>query len=97
MLLLLEPEIERLFGLDDYSCRTTRDRTAKSINLYVAYYASQRKDDKPHSPNDCIPGSGWNITRFQRTTYVDNGKNWPLNRVVIEKNADKATSLLLVR
>ena len=42
-----------------------------------------------HSPSDCIPYSGWNITSFQRTTYVDNEMNWPLNRVVIQKNTTK--------
>ena len=44
---------------------------------------------QPHSPSDCIPGSGWQITKFERTSYTDNGAKLPLNRVVIEKNSTK--------
>ncbi len=29
------------------------------INLYVAYYESQRKGESIHSPSSCLPGGGW--------------------------------------
>ena len=32
------------------------------INLYVAYYQSQRSGESIHSPQACIPGDGWLIT-----------------------------------
>ena len=32
------------------------------INLYVAYYGSQRTGAAIHSPRSCIPGGGWEIT-----------------------------------
>lgn len=32
------------------------------INLYVAYYQSQRSGESIHSPQSCIPGDGWLIT-----------------------------------
>ena len=85
----LEPDIERLLRPDDYLLSDYKRSDDEVINFYVAYYASQRKNDRPHSPSNCIPASGWNITSFQRTTYVDNEMNWPLNRVVIQKNATK--------
>ena len=31
----------------------------QSVNLYVAYYESQRKGESIHSPGSCLPGSGW--------------------------------------
>ena len=86
---LLEPDMERMLRPDDYLLSDYKISDGKVINFYVAYYASQRKNDKPHSPSDCIPANGWNITSFQRTAYADNGTNWPLNRVVIQKNATK--------
>ena len=86
---LLEPEMERVLRPDDYLLSDYKGSDGKVVNFYVAYYASQRKNDKPHSPSECIPATGWNITSFQRTTYVGNGMNWPLNRVVIQKNATK--------
>jgi EpsI family protein len=30
-----------------------------SINFYTAYYESQRKGESIHSPETCLPGSGW--------------------------------------
>ena len=38
----------------------------------------------------CIPGGGWQITKFERTTYQGkSGEALPLNRVVIARNNDK--------
>ena len=34
----------------------------KAVNLYVAYYTSQRKGLSPHSPSVCLPGGGWTLT-----------------------------------
>jgi EpsI family protein len=57
----------------------------------VAYYPTQRKGTSPHSPIVCIPGDGWQITQFQRTSYKNNalGLSLPLNRVVIARGKDK--------
>jgi exosortase D (VPLPA-CTERM-specific) len=87
--LTLEPNIERILRPDDYLLSDYKTSDGKIVNFYVAYYASQRKNYKPHSPGDCIPANGWNITNFRRTSYVDSEMNWPLNRVVIERNATK--------
>src|SRR5262249_25633293 len=62
-----------------------------TVNLYIAYYASQRKGSSPHSPIVCIPGGGWQIINFERTSYSNNAL-WltlPLNRVVVAQNSDK--------
>lgn len=86
---LLEPEIERSLFLDDYLLSDYRRSDGRAVNLYVGYYASQRKGIQPHSPNDCIPGSGWKITKFERSSYSGNGEKFPLNCVIIEKNSIK--------
>jgi hypothetical protein len=31
----------------------------KGVNFYTAYYESQRKGESIHSPETCLPGSGW--------------------------------------
>jgi exosortase D (VPLPA-CTERM-specific) len=86
---LLDPEIERALRLDDYILSDYKRADGKAVNLYVAYYSSQRKSEQPHSPSDCMPASGWQMSNFERTNYTDNGTKWPLNRVVIEKNSTK--------
>jgi exosortase D (VPLPA-CTERM-specific) len=87
---LLDAEVERgLMGLDDYLLSDYRGPDGKIVNLYVGYYASERKGGQPHSPDDCIPASGWRITNLQPISYTDNGVKLPLKRAVIEKGPTK--------
>ena len=88
--ILLEPEVERaLVGLDDYILSDYKGSDGKIVNLYVAYYSSQRKGESPHSPIVCIPGGGWQITKIEQKSYAENGAEFPLNRVIIERNSTK--------
>ena len=87
----LEPSIEKFLGVEDYILADYRHPRESIINLYVAYYSSQRKGVSPHSPRVCIPGGGWLITEFDRI-YVESGKAGqllPLNRALIERESDK--------
>lgn len=86
---LLDSETEQLLKLDDYILSDYTGADGKAVNLYVAYYASQRKGNAPHSPNDCMPGSGWKITKLEQVVYRDETTSWPVNRAVIEKNSVK--------
>ncbi len=87
----LEPDVESYLGVDDYLLSDYAKGDSKPVNLYVAYYSSQRKGVSPHSPQVCIPGGGWQITQFARTTYANqaSGLELPYNRVVIERGSDK--------
>ncbi|MGI9324184.1 MAG: VPLPA-CTERM-specific exosortase XrtD [Pseudomonadales bacterium] len=38
---------------------------AQPVELYVAYYDSQRENGGMHSPKVCLPGGGWEISRFE--------------------------------
>jgi EpsI family protein len=73
-------------ALDDYIISDYSKPDGKAVNLYVAYYASQRTGESPHSPLVCIPGGGWSITKFGR---LDAGATHPFNRAVIERNDSK--------
>jgi exosortase D (VPLPA-CTERM-specific) len=81
---LMEPQTEHALGLDDYILSDYSRADRKIVNLYVAYYSSQRTGVSPHSPVVCIPGGGWQITKFDRTTYSDSVTEFPINRVVVE-------------
>jgi exosortase D (VPLPA-CTERM-specific) len=93
---LLEPQVEHALGLDDYilsdySIVENGKPRGGSVNLYVAYYPSQRKGNSPHSPIVCIPGGGWLIAKFDRTQFRDPSLPSPLpfNRAVIERGGHK--------
>jgi exosortase D (VPLPA-CTERM-specific) len=83
---LLEPQVEFGLALEDYILSDYSKPDGKVVNLYVAYYASQRTGESPHSPLVCIPGTGWSITKLERTSY---GAEQPLNRATIERNGSK--------
>ena len=87
----LDPQIEHFLGLTDYILTDFSKPDRRSVNFYVAYYASQRNGLAPHSPAVCIPGNGWQIADLQRTSFSSNNPNitLPLNRVIIEKNSSK--------
>jgi EpsI family protein len=86
-LLRLDPDVEK--GVDDYILSNYTRSDGSTVNLYVAYYASQRNRESPHSPLVCIPGGGWAITTLQQINHLNLGEPWPLNRAVIEKATDK--------
>lgn len=83
---LLDPQVERGLSMEDYILSDYSKADGKPVNLYVAYYASQRSGESPHSPLVCIPGDGWSITRLERTKL---GAEQPFNRAIIERNGKK--------
>jgi exosortase D (VPLPA-CTERM-specific) len=79
---LLEPKVERGLALDDYILSDYSNSSSKVVNLFVAYYTSQHRG-KYHSPLLCIPGDGWSITAFERTSH---GADRPMNRAIIQRD-----------
>jgi len=86
---VLDEQTEKGLGLDDYILSDYSRATGDAVNLYVAYYASQRQSESPHSPIVCIPGGGWIISKIQQISYDNFGQIQPLNRVVIQKGSAK--------
>ena len=85
----LDPRVERKLAVDDYILSDYQGPRGNTVNLYVAYYASQRQGESPHSPVVCLPGGGWQIARLERTSYTSNGVKMPVNRAIIERNSIK--------
>lgn len=87
----LSPAVEQGLGVDDYILSDYDRPDGAPVNLYVAYYASQRKGASPHSPIVCMPGGGWQIIQFDRTAVPNSeaGGQSPINRAVIERGRIK--------
>ena len=64
----LEPIYIEALRFDDYLLADFRGPTPLPIDLYVAWYDSQRAGRSVHSPSTCLPGGGW---RMQSLTQVD--------------------------
>lgn len=89
--MLLEAEVEQGLKMDDYVLADYRVDNSAAVNLYVAYYSTQRKGNSPHSPTVCMPGGGWLITSFDRKDVSGDTADFafPVNRAVIERGAAK--------
>lgn len=65
-----------------------------SVNLYIAYFPSQRTGDTIHSPKNCLPGAGWvpdESTRMAIQTAA--GGSILVNRYIISKGLTRALVL----
>jgi len=56
------------------------------IDLFIPYFVSQRAGEAPHSPQHCLPGSGWNPIENQHITLsIPGHAPFPANRYLITK------------
>ena len=81
-----------ILRLDDYLMANYIRRDDYPVNLYVAYYTSQKMGEAAHSPRTCIPGGGWQIKNMapytiERTDLY--GRPLEINRLVIQKGEEK--------
>ena len=57
-----------------------------AVNLYIAYFPTQRAGDTIHSPKNCLPGAGWLPIENERLSLSLPGHvPFPINRYVIAK------------
>ena len=82
----IEEQYLEVLKLDDYLMADFSDGV-DAVNVYSAYYASQRQGESVHSPRSCIPGGGWRITELSTEPVGDGG--FRVNRALIELGDDK--------
>jgi EpsI family protein len=62
------------------------DRRLPYVDVFLAYFPSQRAGETPHSPQHCLPGSGWSPEENIRISLALPGHApFPANRYVIAK------------
>ena len=82
-----EDELQVL-GPGDFLLRVYQDQqtSAPPVDLFIAYFASQRTGDTIHSPKNCLPGAGWAPVQSSRMMLaMPNHAPFPVNRYVISK------------
>jgi EpsI family protein len=57
-----EQKIYNELGVDDSFLGHFQASDNRYVQFYVGFYQSQREGDLIHSPKNCMPGGGWNIT-----------------------------------
>jgi EpsI family protein len=79
--------IRKVLRADDLLARTYEVIPGTQVQLFIAYYKTQRAGERMHSPRNCLPGSGWEpISVSLINVDVGGGKFEPLNRYLVGKD-----------
>jgi EpsI family protein len=91
----IESSILRILGVDDYLTRAYFAPDRSAVGLFIGYYGSQRQGDTMHSPQNCLPGAGWEpVSRGMLPIAVSVGAvatdpEIVVNRYLIQKGVDR--------
>ena len=88
----MEKDVLDILGPGDFLLRDYRpqDNSQPQVNVFVAYFPSQRAGDTIHSPKHCLPGAGWQPVESSRITLSLPGHPpFPANRYVISKGESR--------
>ena len=81
----MEQQFKDALDFSDYTIINYKNKNGSIVNFYVAYYESQRKGESIHSPETCLPGSGW---AFKEAGIVNiplaGGSSMQVNRSFME-------------
>jgi EpsI family protein len=92
----VEKEVQEVLRADDTLNRVYVDSSQTAgAGLFIAYFRTQRYGQSPHSPKNCLPGSGWEPTETGTQTITVSGREAPIvtNKYVVEHGDDKEVVL----
>jgi EpsI family protein len=84
----LPDDVVAKLGVDDYVNRRYV-REGLPIAAYIGYYGSQRSGDTIHSPQNCLPGAGWQAVESGPQTIRVGDRHEVVARYEIAKGIDR--------
>jgi EpsI family protein len=60
-----------------------RKPTSGPVDLFIAYFTSQKYGSSIHSPKNCLPGSGWIINSQKKVNVEIDGQTIKINKMAI--------------
>jgi len=84
-------DVLQTIGAGDFLERLySRDSAEPPIDLFIIYFPTQRTGTTIHSPQHCLPGSGWFPVEHKRLTLLEaDGHAVIANRYVVTKRLDR--------
>ena len=92
----VEQEIKDQLKADDLLNRLYADPGERAAaGLFVAYFKTQRTGQSPHSPKNCLPGSGWEpeATGLLDVSVAGQPEPIRINRYVVSHGDEKSVVL----
>jgi EpsI family protein len=92
---VMEQDVKDVLRADDYITSEYAASPEKVANLFVAFFKSQRAGQTPHSPKNCLPGSGWVWTVADTIPVTVPGRGVPIeiNRYLVSKGENRSMVL----
>lgn len=91
---VIEKEILDVLRADDVLSRTYYSSSGIA-NLFIAFFKSQRAGQAPHSPKNCLPGSGWvpELSGTVRISVPGSAQPIEVNRYIVQKGDERSLVL----
>jgi EpsI family protein len=92
----VDDETQAVLKADDTLIRFyARSMAETPPSLFVAFFKTQRTGKTPHSPKNCLPGSGWEPSREDYLTIAVPGVEQPIqvNRYIVSKGEERSAVL----
>lgn len=92
----LDKETLDVLKADDTLSRAYRNRETGAVaDLFVAYFSTQRTGKTPHSPKNCLPGTGWTPSESGAVRITVPGEDEPItiNRYVVSRDQSQGVVL----
>jgi EpsI family protein len=93
--LQLDADTLEVLKADDLTSRVYQNTSNGAVaTLFVAFFETQRTGKAPHSPKNCLPGSGWTPSRSSaRTISVPGAQPITVNDYVISRGQNQSIVL----
>jgi EpsI family protein len=89
----VEPEVQAVLKADDTLSRAySSSSNPVQAGLFVAFFRSQQAGQAPHSPKNCLPGSGWEQVKSGTVQIAVPGRPEPIeiNRYIVARGENKS-------
>jgi EpsI family protein len=88
----VEQDVQDVLKADDLLNRTYVSDTG-AANLFIAFFKSQRYGQAPHSPKNCLPGSGWQPSESGSVDIAVPGGSINVNHYLVAKGESESLVL----
>ena len=85
----VDPDTQAILRADDTMLRNYSGPQGEG-NLFIAYFKTQRTGQSPHSPKNCLPGSGYQPSESGRIDVPVAGGSININRYVVSRGEEES-------